>query len=93
MIREAPKEEGLSRLSSEEQVDFSLGKRWMLGKRALLARGIPSRIVGSPYTPFIVLFLLCSPFHFCFFFSFSCLDYFPYSYLFIPPWLVPSAYK
>lgn len=39
MNRKASKDKGLSRLASEGQVDFTLGKRCLLGKRVFMAGG------------------------------------------------------
>lgn len=58
VIREALKEEGNPKLSSEGGVDFSLGKRWLLGRRTCMARGIPPKIVSAPYTPCMISLLL-----------------------------------
>lgn len=62
VIREALKEEGHSRRSSKGWIDFSLGERWLLGRRTFMARGMPSRVAGAPYTAFTIsLLLLLSP--------------------------------
>ena len=55
----APRPGGRSRLLSEGQGAFGLGKGWMLGRWAL-GQGTPASAVGAPHTPFIIATSLLS---------------------------------